>query len=86
MIFIGKLHKIIMVDSVNFSRFNCLNDQMTGYTLKKTGNGKKELPIHCDPFGYFFFIFMIVYPDNSFFNKVKIIRDNIGFSQHMIFG
>ena len=53
MIFTCEAHKIIMVDTIYFGRFDCLNDQMTWCTLKKACDGKKELLVKCQPFGYF---------------------------------
>ena len=55
MMFICKAHKLIMMDAIDDRGLNRLNDQVTGCTLKKTCDRKKELLIQRKPFRYLLF-------------------------------
>ena len=79
MILICETHKIIMMDTIHFRGLNCLNDQMTWYTLKKTCDGKKKLLIQRQPFRYFFPFLIIKDPGNTFFYEIDIIANRILF-------
>lgn len=46
---------------------------MTRGSLKKTGDGKKKLFIHCNPFSNLLSIFVIINAGNSLFDKEDII-------------
>ena len=73
MIFVGQGHKIVVMDAINYRGLDRMNDEMTWCSLKKTCNGQKELFIQCQPFRYFFTVFVIINTCNSFFNKVQVI-------------
>ncbi len=75
-----------MMNAHHDGGFQCLNDEMTGSSLKKTGDGKKELFIHGDPFCDLFIVLIIINAGNAFFYKKNIIAGRLLPYQEMIFG
>ncbi len=45
MMFTCQFHKIVMMDAIHVRWFDGLNSEVTWGTLKKTGDGEKELAI-----------------------------------------
>lgn len=86
MVFFGKQHEIVVMDAVHFRRFKRMNDQVTRCSLEKTGDRKKELFIHGDPFGDLFFVFVIKYAGHSLFNEINVIGNAMFAEEEMIFG
>jgi len=86
MILVGEHHEVVMMDAIHFGWLKGMDDQMARCSLKKTGDGKKELFVHSDPFGDLFFVLVIKDPGHSFFNEINIVCDGMFAEQEMILG
>ena len=86
MVFVGEHHEIVVMDAIYFGWFKGVDDQMARRSLKKAGNGQKELFIHSNPFSDLFFVFVIKDTGHSFFNEINIIGNSVFADKEVIPG
>jgi len=86
MVLVGEHHEVVMMDAIHFGWLQGMDHQVAGRPLKKTGDGKKELFVHSDPFGDLFLVLVIKDPCHSFFNEINIVGDGMFAEQEMIPG